>query len=60
MNTEQGSRPFFTEHQSVVKNMCITEYDEAETMEMFKEEGRVNTEKERKRAEAAEKQAEKA
>ena len=31
---------FLTEHQSEVKNMCITEYDEAETMAMFKEEGR--------------------
>lgn len=42
--------------------MCLTEYDEAETMEMFKEEGReegraeerANTERERKRADAAE------
>ena len=31
---------FLTEHQSEVKNMCITEYDEAETMEMFKKEAR--------------------
>ncbi len=28
------------EHQSEVRNMCLTEYDEAETMQMFKEEGR--------------------
>ena len=27
-------------HQSEVKNMCLTEYDEAETMQLFKEEGR--------------------
>ena len=33
-------KEFLIEHQSEVKNMCITEYDEAETMEMFKEEGR--------------------
>ena len=33
-------RKFLTEHQSEVKNMCLTEYDEAETMQMFKEEGR--------------------
>ena len=26
------------EHQSEVKIMCLTEYDEAETMQMFKEE----------------------
>lgn len=32
-------RDFLKEHRSEVKNMCITEYDEAETMEMFKEEG---------------------
>ncbi len=53
---------FLMEHLSEVKNMCLTEYNEAETMEMFKEEGReegraeerVNTERERKRADAAE------
>ena len=33
-------RHFLKEHQSEVKSMCITEYDEAETMQMFKEEGR--------------------
>ena len=26
------------EHQSEIKIMCLTEYDEAETMQMFKEE----------------------
>ena len=33
-------KEFLIEHQSEVKNMCITEYNEAETMELFKEEGR--------------------
>lgn len=33
-------KEFLVEHQSEVKNMCLTEYNEAETMEMFKEEGR--------------------
>lgn len=53
---------FLMANQSEVKNMCITEYNEAETMQMFKEEGReegreeerVNTERERKRADEAE------
>ena len=35
-------KEFLTEHQSEVRNMCITEYDEAETMQMFKEEGEEN------------------
>jgi hypothetical protein len=52
-------KAFLMDHLSEVKNMCLTEYNEAETMQMFKEEGReeerVNTERERKRAEAAEK-----
>lgn len=52
-------KEFLMEHISEVKHMCLTEYNEAETMEMFKEEGReeerANTERERKRAEAAEK-----
>ncbi len=39
-------KQFLIEHQSEVKNMCITEYDEAETMEMFKEEGREEGRKE--------------
>ena len=33
-------KEFIKGNQSEVKNMCITEYDEAETMELFKEEGR--------------------
>ena len=33
-------KEFLIEHQSEVKNMCLTEYNEAETMQMFKEEGR--------------------
>ncbi|MCR5221856.1 MAG: hypothetical protein K6D90_03250 [Lachnospiraceae bacterium] len=32
-------KAFLAEHKSEVKNMCLTEYNEAETMEMFKEEG---------------------
>lgn len=57
-------KEFLTLHQSEVKNMCITEYNEAETMEMFKEEGREeerkNTEIALKRAEEAETRAENA
>lgn len=33
--------PYLLANRTEVKNMCITEYDEAETMEMFKEEGRI-------------------
>lgn len=33
-------REFLNERQSEVKSMCLTEYDEAEAMRMFKEEGR--------------------
>ena len=44
--------------------MCLTEYDERKAMELFKNEGkaeeRVNTEAERKRADAAEQRAESA
>lgn len=29
------------ENRAEVKQMCITEYDEAETMRLFKEEGRI-------------------
>ena len=32
---------FLTENRSEVEMMCLTEYDEAETMNMFKEEGRL-------------------
>ena len=34
-------RQFLLAHKAEVKRMCITEYDEARTMELFKEEGRV-------------------
>ena len=55
-------KDFLMEHFSEVRNMCLTEYDEAKTMQMFKEEGReegraeerANTERERIRAEKAE------
>ena len=40
-------KEFLTGHQSEVRNMCITEYDEAETMQMFKEEGREEGEENR-------------
>lgn len=33
-------KPFILANKAEVKRMCITEYDEAQTMEMFKEEGR--------------------
>ena len=33
-------KSFLKGHQAEVRNMCITEYNEAETMQMFKEEGR--------------------
>ena len=33
-------KEFIVEHQSEVKNMCITEYNEAETMELFKRDAR--------------------
>ncbi len=33
-------RKFLLAHRAEVKRMCITEYDEARTMELFKEEGR--------------------
>lgn len=32
-------KAFLAEHKSEVKNMCLTEYNEAETMELFKAEG---------------------
>lgn len=40
MPEDFGIREFLIENRSEVKNMCLTEYDEAETMELFKEEGR--------------------
>ena len=33
-------KPFLEEHRAEVKGMLLTEYNEAETMEMFREEGR--------------------
>ena len=33
-------KPFLLEHKAEVTKMCITEYDEARTMALFKEEGR--------------------
>ncbi|MBR4207857.1 MAG: hypothetical protein IKQ88_04640 [Lachnospiraceae bacterium] len=55
-------------NRTEVKDMCLTEYNEAETMQQFKEEGREegraeerkNTERERKRAEKEKQRAEKA
>lgn len=32
-------KEFLREHQSEVKNMCITEYDEKETMDLFYRDG---------------------
>ncbi|MCR5599035.1 MAG: hypothetical protein K6G19_12780 [Lachnospiraceae bacterium] len=39
-------RSFLEQHQREVRNMCLTEYNEAETMQMFKEEGREEGRKE--------------
>ncbi|MBR6344906.1 MAG: hypothetical protein IKR70_04150 [Lachnospiraceae bacterium] len=33
-------RKFLIKNRAEVKNMCLTEYDQAETMRLFKEEGR--------------------
>ena len=33
-------KPCLLANRAEVKNMCITEYNEAETMQLFKEEGR--------------------
>ena len=51
-------KEFLLANRAEVKDMCLTEYNEAEVMEMFREEGReegreeerANTERERKRA----------
>ena len=40
MPEEYVIKSFLKGHQAEVRNMCITEYNEAETMQMFKEEGR--------------------
>jgi len=51
-------KPFLKAHRSEVQGMLLTEYNEVETMELFREEGRaeerINTERERNRAEKAE------
>ncbi len=39
-------RTFLIGHKAEVKDMCITEYNEAETLQMVKEEGRVEGKKE--------------
>ena len=54
-------KPFLEAHKSEVQGMLLTEYNEVETMELFREEGRkeerANTERERERADAAEARA---
>ncbi len=40
MPNDYEIKTFLLANQAEVKSMCLTEYDEAETMEMFKEEGR--------------------
>ena len=40
MPSDYVIRNFLIGHRAEVRNMCITEYNEAETMQMFKEEGR--------------------
>ena len=40
MPQEYEIRPFLMGNRAEVKQMCITEYNEAETMQMFKAEGR--------------------
>ncbi len=40
MPMEYAIRMFLIGNRTEVKGMCITEYNEAETMKMFKEEGR--------------------
>lgn len=39
-------RDYLIGNRAEVRNMCITEYNEAETMQMFREEGRVEGRKE--------------
>ena len=60
-------KPFLKTHRSEVQGMLLTEYNEVETMELFREEGReegraeerMNTERERNRADTAEAELEK-
>ena len=40
MPVEYILKGFLEEHRTEVRGMLLTEYNEAETMEMFKEEGR--------------------
>ena len=40
MPEEFGLKKFLVANKAEVKQMCITEYNEAETMEQFREEGR--------------------
>lgn len=40
MPGDYSIRPLLMENRAEVKAMCLTEYDEAETMKLFKEEGR--------------------
>lgn len=40
------TRPYLEEHQAEVKNMLLTEYNESETMEMFRREGKEEGRKE--------------
>ena len=40
MPEESVIKSFLMNHKAEVKHMCITEYDEVKTMNMFKEEGR--------------------
>ncbi len=62
MPDDFGIKGFVSKHKAEVEGMLDTEYNEAEVKELFKEEGRaegraeerVNTERERKRADAAE------
>ena len=50
LSDESVLKPFLLEHKAEVKNMCITEYDETKTMNMFKEEGREEGREEEKLA----------
>lgn len=46
MPEEFEIRPFLVRNKAEVRQMCITEYNEAETMQMFKEQGRKEGRKE--------------
>ena len=58
MPEQFGIKSFVLKHKAEVEGMLDTEYNEAEVKELFKEEGRaeerVNTERERRRADEAE------